>query len=83
MIGGNSPGGNLPGENFTSTIKNVWNRQKIRKFIKYKFSIRKLYFGTLVLATDFFQNTCFKESNNMVFERISKLQKTLVKNNVF
>ena len=64
------------------------------KVIDYKYSIRKLYFAPLVLAkcivilektqnTDFFQNTCFKENNNMAAEKFSKSRQAPRKNNVF
>ena len=62
---------------------------KLRKFKKHN----QFYFETLVLAspcnygdktqnTDFFQNTCFKETNSMAVTKISELRQTFM-NSVF
>ena len=62
----------------------------LRKFKNH--NIQQLFFKTLVLAlyyycgdnknTDFFQNTCFKESNSMAVKQTNKLQ-SFMKKDIF
>ena len=44
---------------------------KVKLVTKIKRKLRNLISFILVLPTDFFQNTGFKENNNMTFKKIS------------